>query len=261
MGRHAEGRPDGRRDRRRQRLAQQYTTYYPFMVALLADYDPSHQFCGGIADRTTWVMTAAHCYSPERRHHARVRPDRNREPPRRRPDHSGHRRPSPTRGGTLIFSPTTSAAEARLRADAGFTRRSLDARRGPDRRRVRHADRLGPDLSGTAGSPQTSSEARRLTSSATRPARPTGLRSRALTWSTDSQICAIHTTPAPGARMACNGDSGGPLLYSTKVIGIASFVSRGCSERRPNVYTRVSAYNSWIDGVRAKSILPRRHRP
>ncbi|KAK6494968.1 chymotrypsin-C-like [Huso huso] len=52
----------------------------------------------------------------------------------------------------------------------------------------------------------------------------------------------------------CNGDSGGPLncrnsLGIWEVHGIASFVSGlGCNYiRKPTVFTRVSAFNGWID--------------
>ncbi|CAL8296561.1 elastase 3 like [Gadus morhua] len=53
----------------------------------------------------------------------------------------------------------------------------------------------------------------------------------------------------------CNGDSGGPLNCKNdqegtwEVHGIASFVSgMGCNYvRKPTVFTRVSAFNDWID--------------
>ncbi|XP_004592342.1 chymotrypsin-like elastase family member 3B [Ochotona princeps] len=52
----------------------------------------------------------------------------------------------------------------------------------------------------------------------------------------------------------CNGDSGGPLNCpaadgSWQVHGIASFVSSlGCNtEKKPTVFTRVSAFNDWIE--------------
>ncbi|XP_053723757.1 elastase-1-like [Synchiropus splendidus] len=57
------------------------------------------------------------------------------------------------------------------------------------------------------------------------------------------------------AEAGCNGDSGGPLncLVNGKytVHGIASFVSGfGCNARqKPTVFTRVSAYISWMDSI------------
>uniref|UniRef100_A0ABK0LKT9 Chymotrypsin-like elastase family member 1 n=1 Tax=Rattus norvegicus TaxID=10116 RepID=A0ABK0LKT9_RAT len=58
-----------------------------------------------------------------------------------------------------------------------------------------------------------------------------------------------------GVRSGCQGDSGGPLhclvngQYS--VHGVTSFVSSmGCNvSRKPTVFTRVSAYISWMNNV------------
>lgn len=62
-----------------------------------------------------------------------------------------------------------------------------------------------------------------------------------------------HLTPASWVRQ---GDSGGPLHCAVngqyQVHGVTSFVSgMGCNvERKPTVFTRVSAYISWISSVR-----------
>ncbi|XP_048108860.1 chymotrypsin-like elastase family member 1 [Alosa alosa] len=66
-----------------------------------------------------------------------------------------------------------------------------------------------------------------------------------------SMICAGGTT----SRSACYGDSGGPLnCYIGRrwvVHGVTSFISsRGCNTvRKPSVFTRVSAFTSWINRV------------
>ncbi|KAM8975088.1 chymotrypsin-like elastase family member 1 [Pelodytes ibericus] len=58
-----------------------------------------------------------------------------------------------------------------------------------------------------------------------------------------------------GVTAGCNGDSGGPLNCAVsgvyQVHGIASFVSSlGCNAYlKPTVFTRVSAYISWINAV------------
>uniref|UniRef100_A0A8C3MS78 Uncharacterized protein n=1 Tax=Geospiza parvula TaxID=87175 RepID=A0A8C3MS78_GEOPR len=56
-----------------------------------------------------------------------------------------------------------------------------------------------------------------------------------------------------GVRSGCQGDSGGPLHCAVngqyQVHGVTSFVSsQGCNvARKPTVFTRVSAYISWIN--------------
>ncbi|KAJ0023423.1 hypothetical protein NQD34_003322 [Periophthalmus magnuspinnatus] len=64
----------------------------------------------------------------------------------------------------------------------------------------------------------------------------------------DTMVCA-----GGGEKSGCNGDSGGPLncMVNNKyvVTGIASFVSGyGCNyEKKPTVFTRVSAYIDWMN--------------
>ncbi|XP_063284122.1 chymotrypsin-like elastase family member 1 isoform X2 [Pelobates fuscus] len=71
-----------------------------------------------------------------------------------------------------------------------------------------------------------------------------------------SMVCAGGN----GAQSGCFGDSGGPLNCLVnggyEVHGVTSFVSsRGCNAiRKPTVFTRVSAYTSWInDNINANS--------
>lgn len=72
---------------------------------------------------------------------------------------------------------------------------------------------------------------------------------------TPSMICAGD--PRGGwTKDSCQGDSGGPLqvinprnLCVFQVIGITSF-GQGCAIiDTPGVYTRVSHYISWIEGI------------
>uniref|UniRef100_A0A8C6ZMY6 Peptidase S1 domain-containing protein n=1 Tax=Nothoprocta perdicaria TaxID=30464 RepID=A0A8C6ZMY6_NOTPE len=68
-----------------------------------------------------------------------------------------------------------------------------------------------------------------------------------------------------GVRAGCQGDSGGPLHCAVngvyQVHGVTSFVSSaGCNVRnKPTVFTRVSAYISWINSatVAAANWVPR----
>ncbi|XP_003216690.1 chymotrypsin-like elastase family member 1 [Anolis carolinensis] len=67
----------------------------------------------------------------------------------------------------------------------------------------------------------------------------------------NTMVCA----GGDGARSGCQGDSGGPLHCLVNgayyVHGVTSFVSSsGCNVyRKPTVFTRVSAYISWINSI------------
>ena len=65
------------------------------------------------------------------------------------------------------------------------------------------------------------------------------------------QIGAGRTNANGTFTAACYGDSGGPLMAATKtnkyLLGVVSYGSSdGCSVKLPTVYTRVSAFASWI---------------
>jgi len=46
----------------------------------------------------------------------------------------------------------------------------------------------------------------------------------------------------------CIGDSGGPLIIGpNNLIGIVSYTGSQCSDKRPSVYTKLSAYRSFIE--------------
>jgi secreted trypsin-like serine protease len=59
---------------------------------------------------------------------------------------------------------------------------------------------------------------------------------------------------ADPSRGTCKGDSGGPLIYNGKLVGLTSFgaTSRDglCSGGADDVYTRVSAVRDWVLGQR-----------
>uniref|UniRef100_A0A182JNP4 Peptidase S1 domain-containing protein n=1 Tax=Anopheles christyi TaxID=43041 RepID=A0A182JNP4_9DIPT len=68
----------------------------------------------------------------------------------------------------------------------------------------------------------------------------------------DSHLCAGYLG---GGRDTCTGDSGGPLQISSddeaclaQIIGITSF-GIGCGSTTPGIYTRVSEYIDWIEGI------------
>ena len=63
-----------------------------------------------------------------------------------------------------------------------------------------------------------------------------------------SMICA---TSPKGDKDSCQGDSGGPLVARTEkgstVVGIVSFGDKCASKTHPGVYTKVSAFNKFIE--------------
>ncbi len=75
-----------------------------------------------------------------------------------------------------------------------------------------------------------------------------------LHWSgmiTGNMLCAGYDA---GVSSSCQGDSGGPLVVSDggqwKLAGIVSWGGVVCGAAyRPGVYTRVSQYGSWVNGV------------
>ena len=65
---------------------------------------------------------------------------------------------------------------------------------------------------------------------------------------TKSMLCAGYHQ---GGRDSCEGDSGGPLVDEStgKVVGVVSF-GLGCGRPMyPGIYTQVSFYIDWIEGV------------
>ena len=63
----------------------------------------------------------------------------------------------------------------------------------------------------------------------------------------DHMICTFELP-----KGFCQGDSGGPLVVRNQngkstLIGIVSFNLFGCATGNPDVYTRVSLFNEWIE--------------
>ncbi|XP_069486267.1 ovochymase-2-like [Ambystoma mexicanum] len=77
----------------------------------------------------------------------------------------------------------------------------------------------------------------------------------------NSMICAGYTEPEE-LRSVCQGDSGGPYVCQSsadksvwEVHGITSFGARGCAvNKKPSVFTRSSAYITWIEQQMKKYI-------
>ncbi len=55
------------------------------------------------------------------------------------------------------------------------------------------------------------------------------------------QLCTLATSQ----EGACNGDSGGPLHFRGRQVGIVSYGAANCTGGLPDVYTRVSSIRGW----------------
>jgi len=71
-------------------------------------------------------------------------------------------------------------------------------------------------------------------------------------------ICAGY---AGGGRGTCSGDSGGPLacvdkgMKTWRIIGLTSWAKVPCAgPDSPTIFTRVSAFVPWINGVIGKKM-------
>jgi trypsin len=62
----------------------------------------------------------------------------------------------------------------------------------------------------------------------------------------DGHLCTTAITAGTGI---CTSDVGGPLILNANLVGIASWHPLPCGDARPDVYTRVSAFRSWITSV------------
>ncbi|XP_076135388.1 transmembrane protease serine 9-like [Alosa pseudoharengus] len=64
------------------------------------------------------------------------------------------------------------------------------------------------------------------------------------TYLSEKMLCAS------GRAGFCQGDSGGPLVCKNKAVGVVSFTDKNCNNlKKPNVYTRISAYLPWIKSI------------
>ncbi|KAG5666155.1 hypothetical protein PVAND_017657 [Polypedilum vanderplanki] len=62
----------------------------------------------------------------------------------------------------------------------------------------------------------------------------------------DGHLCTTAITAGSGI---CSTDVGGPLILNANLVGIASWHPLPCGDSRPDVYTRISHYRSWITSV------------
>ncbi|XP_039962462.1 serine protease SP24D-like [Bactrocera tryoni] len=54
---------------------------------------------------------------------------------------------------------------------------------------------------------------------------------------------------SPQSRGFCEGDDGGPAVYKNILIGIASYIIKGCGSIAKGGFTNVSYYKNWIQAI------------
>ena len=60
----------------------------------------------------------------------------------------------------------------------------------------------------------------------------------------DNQICAGLLE---GGHNACNGDSGGPMVFNNELVGVTSWGIFWDTPHHPSVYSSVAYYSDWIE--------------
>ncbi|XP_062816487.1 serine protease 57-like [Anolis carolinensis] len=215
---------------------------WPFMASIQLN---GENFCGGVLVQRRWVLTAAHCLIPRL--------------PMVRVVLGAHNLTAPE-ASQQVFSIQASVAHQRydpvtVQNDIRLLKLNQSARFTREVQRVRlprKNSRLRPgsackvagwgDTSNFGTFPSTLMEANvtvidRSACNTTWAGRVHG-----------KMLCASHSSPT--LRGFCSGDSGGPLVCGARAHGVVSFNGRRCGDRRrPDVYTQVSNYISWIRGV------------
>jgi len=67
---------------------------------------------------------------------------------------------------------------------------------------------------------------------------------------TGKNLCFINTRDRddqPIDASSCNGDSGGPAVCGSFLVGVTSWGVSGCTLPYPSVYTKLQSYKAWIE--------------
>lgn len=227
---------------------------YPFLAAILFSPDPAASFyCGGTLIASNWVMTAGHCYDPAEGAN---------------PEYVGIGTADRSDPAMQVIEVTNHFRHPDY--DAGNVKNDvmlLHLKNAPSSitpfPRATEAQEPGPGVT-------VKEVGWGLTVANAGPSATTPLNLNEMTtemvsksncqaaWTnivsiSDSQLCTYHNTPT--YHSGCNGDSGGPLIFGNRQIGIVSFGVGGCTGEAPSVYTRVSSFQGWIDGQMQKNLV------
>ncbi len=219
---------------------------WPSQVGLLSSTTTDTfdaQFCGGTAINRNWVLTAAHCVA---------------DAPRLNPPIDILTGTQTLGNGTGTRHRVVEIVLTNFDADTFSRDVALLRVRKPFPLTVPSQALVGQGVAVPGG---TSVTATGWGSLASEGSYPTQLMQVALPMQTDGQCGSAYGAGYQASVMicagvvgkdTCQGDSGGPLVLNDggtwKQVGITSF-GEGCgSPGYPGVYTRVSAFNGWING-------------
>lgn len=225
---------------------QALTAEYPWQVSLR--YHGQH-LCGGTLIDDTWVLTAAHCFEDTTRQGWTVAVGTN-DIARVSSSHVRSVSHIYTHGSYDSNSNVNDIAMIKLSYPVDLSGRySRSACLPHDRENF---DNLVCTVTGWGATHDDGSAVRYLRE-VDLPIISNSMCQYYLGWGSvvNSNICAGVTQ---GGMDSCQGDSGGPLVCKKdgvwKLAGVVSW-GYGCAhENSPGVYTRVSAFLSWVQNVR-----------
>nr|XP_020032704.1 chymotrypsin-like elastase family member 3B [Castor canadensis] len=225
---------------------------WPWQVSLQYEKNGAyHHTCGGSLITPDWVMTAGHCISSSRTYQVVLGEyDRAVE--------EGPEQVIPINEGDLFVHPNWNANCLACGNDIALIKLSRSAQLG-DKVQLACLPPAGDILPNEApcyisgwGRLVTNGALPEKLQQALLPVVDYSHCSRSDWWGSsvkENMVCA-----GGDISSGCNGDSGGPLNCPTEdgtwqVHGVTSFVSSlGCNTlKKPTVFTRVSAFNQWIE--------------
>ena len=74
----------------------------------------------------------------------------------------------------------------------------------------------------------------------------TGVKDCRKTWGGGFDPNTMICTSASDYEGTCEGDSGGPMVYGSLLIGVTSFGMPSCVSKDPRIFTCAVAHKAWI---------------